>query len=360
MQNEYLWDPFSTFSYVTHLIPLDPDILSTNRLRFRTNRLNECFLLLLSLLDQDSPLWFFARTFFLTASKILSALGMKIRMSERYISDGFGTPLQTWKYCVNMEKEVFEENKHTIRGKTGEPIIRMMYETIMNVKVTQSGLHVSKTCHYIAASPDGLISKDDQKTESAKSWGNGGLEIKYPSHTDGTVRTDYYVQVQVNMECCDRNWWDLCIYADTAKRIGRLYIYRVYRCSEYWEWLKKGIDYFVTCVEFEKEPIESEMHCFSNNGEPKQRVEKIVDNALVIDMKEIYLRSLPNQRFRDVMTSKQTAIIVDSLNLENFIRAKHGLPNKRVRKQPEPQRQVNSEVNPRTPVLKMNVTTTRK
>ena len=101
-------------------------------------------------------------------------------------------------------------------GTTHEPDARTVYELMTGNDVQQVGLIIPDDMDYVAASPDGLIGDD------------GGLEIKCPNtatHIE-TLRTrkiprNYMLQMQWNMFCSGRSWWDFVSY-DPRMRLPKL------------------------------------------------------------------------------------------------------------------------------------------
>ena len=88
-------------------------------------------------------------------------------------------------------------------GTENEPIARMRYEAENLVSVEQKGFIDHPTIPNCGASPDGLVGL------------HGGLEIKCPNtatHLEtlmgSSLKTEYFAQVQWNMECSGRDWWD--------------------------------------------------------------------------------------------------------------------------------------------------------
>jgi len=318
-----LWDIFTTMKYSNYFFDEDDfkEELSLHRLDFRNN-LDQDFIEMLTSLEQDTVLWKFARTWFVTTSSISSALGIRIRLRFNSIVDPYNTIKDTWEFFTNKKIKEDVMNDAMLRGKLGESNIREnLYMNIMQVYVKTTGLHVACDCPYVAASPDGLIGEE------------GGLEIKYPNSIDGSIiRTDHYIQCQVNLHCCkNRKWWDLCLFCNATidERIGCLYIFRIYKSDEYWQWLLKGINYFVSCVVLKKEPLEAQCPCFCNVGEPKQNYEIVIDKAFVVDKKDVFIRKKPNPKFN--INPELSKYIMDSDDKENYVRKSYGLKQKRKR-----------------------------
>lgn len=108
------------------------------------------------------------------------------------------------KYYSSAEPESYT-NEHMEQGNELEPQARAMYELEYDSEVRQVGF--IEIDEHVGCSPDGLIGED------------GGLEIK--CHDDkkhfelavgGTIDTKYLWQMQMNMFCTGRKWWDYVAY----------------------------------------------------------------------------------------------------------------------------------------------------
>ena len=170
---------------------------------------------------QKTAEWFDARLGKATASAVHRLMGKK-------------GPAERQKYMLEVARELINGSsvEHYVSkamdiGSEFEGDARRAYflRTGNDPKLTGFVLH--PTLDYFGASPDGLIGKD------------GGVEIKVPlpsTHwkyiADGGVPEDYVPQMQANMLCCERQWWDFVsycppdLYPDENSRF-RLYIRRL-------------------------------------------------------------------------------------------------------------------------------------
>jgi putative phage-type endonuclease len=113
----------------------------------------------------------------------------------------------------------FESNMHCYHGKKLEEIATMIYEYRMNVKVDDFGLMKHPTISFLGASPDGIVSqyKHDGihktkyvgrmleiKCPAVRKINMSGPDVIYEKHTkDAVCPTYYWIQVQLQLECCD-------------------------------------------------------------------------------------------------------------------------------------------------------------
>lgn len=149
---------------------------------------------------QKSKEWFEMRNNMVTASSCGAVIGeCKYQPIKSVILDKVGLG------------QKFKENKFVYHGKKYEKIAIMIYEIIYNSKVGEFGLIQHPTLSYLGASPDGISMSLTLDGKLNKFMGRM-LEIKCPpSRTiinygkiKGEICPDYYwVQVQIQLECCD-------------------------------------------------------------------------------------------------------------------------------------------------------------
>ena len=94
-------------------------------------------------------------------------------------------------------------------GHKYEPLSIMFYEKMYNTIIGEFGCIKHKSIEHLAASPDGInIKKNNKRFMRA-------LEVKNPSSNrdiNGIPKKDYWVQMQMQMECCDL---DECDFLET-------------------------------------------------------------------------------------------------------------------------------------------------
>jgi hypothetical protein len=109
-------------------------------------------------------------------------------------------------------------------GTEKEPYARAAYEVANDVLVSVVGFIVHPRYHHSGSSPDGLIGS------------SGGLEIKAPKNTthlsyldEKVIPSDYELQMQWNMACCEREWWDFVSFCPEMPPGLRIFIKRLER-----------------------------------------------------------------------------------------------------------------------------------
>ena len=117
-----------------------------------------------------------------------------------------------YKFLLKKTTEVaFNTNKFCHHGKKYEDIATMIYENRMNVCVKNFGLLAHKDCEILAASPDGIVGPYKRDGVHKTALVGRMLEIKCPMtrkiNTTGNIfdicPEYYWVQVQLQLECCD-------------------------------------------------------------------------------------------------------------------------------------------------------------
>ncbi len=111
----------------------------------------------------------------------------------------------------------FEPSAACYHGTKYEQIATMIYEYRMNVKVVDFGLIRHPKYSFLAASPDGIIGHYKHDGKHLTKYVGRMLEIKCPVtrpiKTTGEIRGNicpsyYWVQVQLQLECCNLNECD--------------------------------------------------------------------------------------------------------------------------------------------------------
>jgi putative phage-type endonuclease len=155
--------------------------------------------------EQRTKAWFDMRNNMITASSGATALGEN--PYEKV--DGF-----------IMEKvfgREFMDNEMVHHGKKYESVATMLYEHLKNQKVDEYGLIQHPKISFLGASPDGICSKYTLDGDvNLKNYGRM-VEIKCPAkrkiNMDGIIDDHicphyYWVQVQLQLECCDLEYCD--------------------------------------------------------------------------------------------------------------------------------------------------------
>ena len=146
--------------------------------------------------EQRTPEWYVFRNSTLTASNIY-----KIFMSESTQSQ-----LILEKCCPSDPSKYKNNNLNSPMhwGQKYERVSVLYYEHINNTKVSEFGCIPHRNYSYIAASPDGIICD-----ENSAIYGRM-LEIKnvVSREINGIPKTEYWIQMQIQMEVCDLNECD--------------------------------------------------------------------------------------------------------------------------------------------------------
>lgn len=152
---------------------------------------------------QKTPLWYEMRNNFITASAGAQALG----------ESKYDSAFELVKKKIGLGAEFFE-NFNVHHGKKFETIATIIYEYIENVKIGEFGLipHISTPqVSFLGASPDGICTNSTLDGNFSNLVGRM-LEIKCVTSRqinitgleDGEITPHYYwVQVQLQLECCD-------------------------------------------------------------------------------------------------------------------------------------------------------------
>ncbi len=142
----------------------------------------------------------------------------KMRNDKITASDGgnvIGANKNESQYKFLLKKTVgapFLSNEFCYHGKKYEQIATMVYENRMNVKVEEFGLCGHPKYDFLGASPDGIVSKYKLDGEHLTNQVGKMLEIKCPLKREiqktGEIKDNicpiyYWIQVQLQLECCD-------------------------------------------------------------------------------------------------------------------------------------------------------------
>lgn len=173
---------------------------------------------------QQTDEWFEAKKLKMGAShaSIIAANGKAL---DIYIKELLA------EYYSEGERETYI-NADIQRGIELEPLARELYCIKTGNEVIEVGGY--EYDDYTFVSPDGLINPD------------GGLEIK--SHNNKvfielllhkTIDPKYYAQIQMNLFCTGRKWWDYVGYNQNIKPY--IYIERIEPDAKMFEKLEQGL-----------------------------------------------------------------------------------------------------------------------
>ncbi|MDA3939611.1 MAG: YqaJ viral recombinase family protein [Spirochaetia bacterium] len=155
-------------------------------------------------MEQGKEEWLNIRLGKITASRVAGILkgskGSYLASRKNYMAE---------KVCEILTGQQGEHfvSKEMQWGTDNEPLARSAYEAITGNTVEEVGFIIHDSISDLGSSPDGLIGTD------------GGVEIKCPNtatHLElllgGKVKRDYIIQMNVNMMCDNRKWWDYVDY----------------------------------------------------------------------------------------------------------------------------------------------------
>ena len=112
-------------------------------------------------------------------------------------------------YESKLGRKEYTAGPATYHGTKHEQIATMVYEYRMNVKIEEIGLVIHPKYEFIAASPDGIVSKYKLNDKKHTKYVGRMLEIKCPASRkiNDLIPLEnleyYWVQMQLQLECCD-------------------------------------------------------------------------------------------------------------------------------------------------------------
>jgi putative phage-type endonuclease len=141
--------------------------------------------------EQRTEEWFKRRYDIISASVAWKGIDTIASVNSLIVSKCKPLDLNKYKF-TNMNSPMHWGQKY-------EPISQMYYEDKYNVKVKEYGCIPHTKYNFLGASPDGII-----VTENSERYGRM-LEIKniVNREINGIPKKDYWVQTQMQMECCD-------------------------------------------------------------------------------------------------------------------------------------------------------------
>ena len=144
-----------------------------------------------------------------SASRANYLIKLAIQRTTGQIEEGFTNDAMQW-------------------GKDHEAQARVAYEVVSGNFVDQVGFVEHPSIKWFGCSPDGLINN------------NGLVEIKCPNSAthwsyikDDGPPTKYYIQMQAQMACTEREWCDFVSFDPRMPERSRLFIKRVMREDAY-------------------------------------------------------------------------------------------------------------------------------
>lgn len=181
--------------------------------------------------EQGSAQWLQERVGRLTASRVSEAMS---KFKDKKKKDTEETA-ERRVYRIDLVTERLTrrttENFNTPEmqwGRDHEDDARIAYELYSGVMVERIGFILHPSVDFIGASPDGLVGYE------------GGLEIKCPkseTHVrwmlEGVVPEEHIPQIDCNLLCSERLWWDFVSYDPRLENEGLdIFVARRFRNEE--------------------------------------------------------------------------------------------------------------------------------
>jgi putative phage-type endonuclease len=156
---------------------------------------------------QRTPEWYQQRYNMMTASNLWQALSTDAQKNRliyekcKPLDFGSGGMSGSENKWINTDTSLHWGVKY-------EPLTVMVYEKIMGVKIEEFGCIPHSAYPFIGASPDGIVTNIESPLYGRM------LEIKniFNREMDGIPSEAYWVQTQIQMECCDL---DVCDFVET-------------------------------------------------------------------------------------------------------------------------------------------------
>jgi len=162
-------------------------------------------------IEQRTPEWYKARYDCITASSGASAL------DENPYN---GSQMEDYLLEKCNPNHPFSSNKSTHHGTKYEPIALEIYGELKNCMIDEYGILKHPKHNFLGASPDGIVNHYRRSDMGFNKDFGKMIEIKCPMQRkivhEGTVQDIcphyYWVQVQLQLECCDLDECDFCQY----------------------------------------------------------------------------------------------------------------------------------------------------
>jgi len=167
-------------------------------------------------LIQRSPEWWAYRAGRCTASRVADVAPSRTKTRAKYLRELVAERLSgipIIKRVPGLEA----------RGEL-EPEARLAYEFYHDCTVKEVGFIDHPTIEFSGCSPDGIVGR------------KGGIEIKCcdsQNHIEvlktGIIDPDYLAQIQFNMACTKRAWWDYVSFDPRMPEDLKLFVKRIIR-----------------------------------------------------------------------------------------------------------------------------------
>ena len=195
--------------------------------------------------EQGSPEWFQMRLGKVTASRVADILA-KTKTGPSASRQNYLIELALQRVTGQIEESY--TNAAMAWGTENEPKARMAYEVFNNVLVEQVPFVDHPTIKGFGASPDGLVNAD------------GLCEIKCPNSAthwsylkSGEPPNKYFIQMQVQLACIQRDWNDFISYDPRMPERSQLFVKRVFRDDTFIGIMEDEVKKFLEEVQQETE-----------------------------------------------------------------------------------------------------------
>lgn len=155
----------------------------------------------------------------------------------------FGTESEMMSYIKEkvLPQKTFKAGTACLHGIKFEDVAQKIYERLTNTKVGEYGCIRHKTIDYLGASPDGIVIESKDPKLAGRM-----LEIKclYSRELTGVPLYKYWVQCQLQMECCDLDYCDFfeCKIDETLNK------------NDFYKMIKENTaNFYSILIEFEKD-----------------------------------------------------------------------------------------------------------
>lgn len=187
--------------------------------------------------DQRSADWYKARAGCITASRFKDVIA---RGKSGYLKARSDYLMEIVTERLTGEPIMKSWGNSGEYGTSMEDYARLAYEAETGIMVLESDFILHSTLSNVGCSPDGLIGEE------------GGEETKCPSSSlvhlttilNDEMPPEHMPQVQGNMACTGRAWWDFVSYDGRMPDYLRLFITRIERDNDYIKNLENEIKKF--------------------------------------------------------------------------------------------------------------------
>ena len=176
-------------------------------------------------MEQQTDEWFAARAGKVTASRVVDLMA-KTKSGYSASRENYMAQLVVERF-TGGKGESFT-NAAMQWGNEQEPFARAAYEAREGVFVDEVGFVPHPSIKDAGASPDGLVE------------GDGLVEIKCPNTAtmidvliNETVARKYYMQMQMQMACTERQWCDYVVFDPRMPESAQLFVKRIDRDDKF-------------------------------------------------------------------------------------------------------------------------------